>query len=32
MWWPIILLIVFLIAVWAFWRYFARDMEHLENE
>lgn len=31
MWWPIVMFIGFLVAVWFFWRYFARDMDHLED-
>lgn len=31
MWWPIIMFIGFLVALWLFWRYFRRDMEQLDE-
>ncbi len=31
MWWPLIMFIGFLVALWLFWRFFRDDMEHLDE-
>lgn len=31
MWWPIVMFIGFLVALWLFWRYFRHDMERLDE-
>ncbi len=31
MWWPIVMFIGFLVAMWLFWLYFRRDMNRTEE-
>lgn len=31
MWWPILMFIGFLVALWLFWRLFRQDMDQLDE-